>query len=249
VGLVGVLAIVLSAVPSLARSSTVQRIIREGQDATGQTTLRWAVVLPPPGPARRRTPPLTGDAASAGPADTGSMFGRKRRQERRFDQEAMRYQMRERMISIGDDYEIENDRGERVYKLDGKALRIRKTIVFKDMDGRELAKIQERMLHIKDSMEIEGPDGNRIAIVKKALITPLRERWIIKVEDGQDLDVHGNIVDHEYQIERDGVKVAEVSKRWFRIRDTYGVEVAPGENDILILASAAVLDTMAHPAK
>ena len=161
----------------------------------------------------------------------------------------MRYQMRERMISIGDDYEIENDRGERVYKLDGKALRIRKTIVFKDMDGHELAKIQERMLHIKDSMEIEGPDGNRIAIVKKALITPLRERWIIKVEDGQDLDVHGNIVDHEYQIERDGVKVAEVSKRWFRIRDTYGVEVAPGENDILILASAAVFDTMAHPAK
>jgi uncharacterized protein YxjI len=173
----------------------------------------------------------------------------KRRQERRFDREAMRYQMRERMISIGDDYEIENDRGERVYKLDGKALRIRKTIVFKDMDGRELAKIQERMLHVKDSMEIEGPDGNRIAIVKKALITPLRERWIIKVEDDQDLHVEGNIVDHEYQIERDGAKVAEVSKRWFRVRDTYGVEVAPGENDILILASAAVLDTMAHPAK
>ena len=108
----------------------------------------------------------------------------KRREERRFDREAVRYQMRERMISIGDDYDIKDERGERVYKLDGKALRIRKTIVFKDMDGRELAKIQERMLHVKDSMEIEGPDGNRIAIVKKALITPLRERWIIKVEDG-----------------------------------------------------------------
>jgi uncharacterized protein YxjI len=178
-----------------------------------------------------------------------TLFGRKRRQEQRFDQEATRYQMRERMISIGDDYEIENERGERVYKLDGKALRMRKTIVFKDMDGRELAKIQERMLHIKDSMEIEGPDGNRIAIVKKALITPLRERWIIKVEDGQDLHVEGNIVDHEYRIERDGAKVAEVSKRWFRIRDTYGIEVAPGESDILILAATAVLDTMAHPAK
>ena len=177
------------------------------------------------------------------------MFGRKRREERRFDREAVRYQMRQRMISIGDDYNIENDRGERVYKLDGKALRIRKTIVFRDMDGRELAKIQERMLHIKDSMEIEGPDGNRIAIVKKAMITPLRERWIIKVEDGQDLHVQGNIVDHEYQIERDGAKVAEGSKRWFRVRDTYGVEVAPGEDDILILASAAVLDTMVQPAR
>ena len=177
------------------------------------------------------------------------MFGRKRRQQRRFDQEATRYQMRQRMLSIGDDYVIENDRGERVFRLDGKALRIRKTILFEDMDGRELCKIQERMLRIKDSMEIEGPEGNKIAIVKKAMITPLRERWIIKVEDGPDLHIQGNIVDHEYQIERDGAKVAEVSKRWFRVRDTYGVEVAPGENDVLILASAAVLDTMAHPSR
>jgi uncharacterized protein YxjI len=167
------------------------------------------------------------------------MFGSRRRQERRFDREATRYQMRQRMLSIGDDYEIENERGERVFKLDGKALRLRKTILFKDMDG--------RVLHIKDSMEIEGADGNRMAMVKKAMITPFRERWVVKVEDGQDLHVEGNVVDHEYRFERDGAKVAEVSKRWFRIRDTYGVEVAPGENDVLILAAAAVLDTMAHP--
>jgi len=175
------------------------------------------------------------------------MFGRRRRQERQFEREATRYQMRQRMLSIGDDYEIENERGERVFKLDGKALRIRKTILFKDMDGRELAKIQERMLHIKDSMEIEGADGNRMAMVKKAMITPFRERWVVKIEDGQDLHVEGNVVDHEYRFERDGAKVAEVSKRWFRIRDTYGVEVAPDENGVLILAASAVLDTMAHP--
>jgi len=177
------------------------------------------------------------------------MLGRRRREERRFDQSATRYQMRQRMISIGDDYTIENDRGERVFKLDGKALRVRKTIRFEDMDGNELVKIQERMLRVRDSMEIEGPDGNRIAMVHKAMITPLRERWVIDVEGGQDLHAQGNFVDHEYTIERDGEKVAEVSKRWFRVRDTYGVEVAPGENDILILASTAVIDTMAHPAR
>ena len=177
------------------------------------------------------------------------MLGRRRREERRFDQSATRYQMRQRMISIGDDYTIENDRGERAFKLDGKALRVRKTIRFEDMDGQELVKIQERMLRVRDSMEIEGPDGNRIAMVHKAMITPLRERWVIDVEGGQDLHAQGNFVDHEYTIERDGDKVAEVSKRWFRVRDTYGVEVAPGENDILILASTAVIDTMAHPAR
>ena len=175
------------------------------------------------------------------------MFGRERRQERRFGRDATRYQMRQRMISIGDDYTIENDRGERVFKLDGKALRVRKTILFEDMDGHELCKIQERMLRVRDSMEIEGPDGNRIAMVHKAMITPLRERWVIDVDGGQDLHAQGNFVDHEYTIERDGTRVAEVSKRWFRVRDTYGVEVAPDENDILILAATAVIDNMAHP--
>jgi uncharacterized protein YxjI len=75
----------------------------------------------------------------------------------------------------------------------------------------------------------------------------LRERWVVKFEDGPDLHVQGNIVDHEYTIERDGDNVAEISKRWFRVRDTYGVEVAPGENDILILAAVGVIDEMAHP--
>jgi uncharacterized protein YxjI len=187
--------------------------------------------------------------------EAGTLFGRERRHERREerrearagDREATRYQMRQRMISIGDDYVIENERGEHVFRLDGKALRIRKTIRFEDMHGQELCKIQERMLRVKDSMEIEDPGGHRMALVQKAMIEPLRERWTVKVEDGPDLRVQGNIVDHEYTIERDGQRVAEVSKRWFRVRDTYGVEITPGENDILILASTAVIDTMAHP--
>src|ERR1700757_3884513 len=171
----------------------------------------------------------------------------RRRQERQEARDDTRYQMRQRMISIGDDYEIENDRGERVFRGDGKALRVRKTLLFEDMQGRELCKIQERMLRAKDSMEIEDPGGNRVAMVKKAIIAPLRERWVVKIEDGPDLHVQGNIVDHEYTIERDKDKVAEVSKRWFRVRDTYGVEVRPGEHDILILAVTSALDEMAHP--
>src|SRR6201996_7419065 len=105
-----------------------------------------------------------------------AMFGRERRQERRAarmgDPQVTRYQMRQRMLSIGDDFVIENDRGERAFKLDGKALRLRKTFLFEDMDGRELCKIQERMLRVKNSMEIEDPGGHRMALVQKAVIEP-----------------------------------------------------------------------------
>ena len=108
-------------------------------------------------------------------------------------------------------------------------------------------KIQERMLHVRDTMEIEDRNGNRVATVKKALITPLRDRWTVKVADGPDLEVKGNILEHEYTIEDGRAKAAEVSKKWFRVADTYGVEVAPGQDPAVILAVTAVLDTMAHP--
>ena len=176
-----------------------------------------------------------------------------RREERRDDRQpgrqgggANRYQMRQKMVSIGDDFWIEDERGQRVFKVDGKALRVRQTLVFEDAHGRELCRIQERMMRIKDSMEIEGPNGERVAMVKKALITPVRERWVVKVENGPDLEVHGNILDHEYSIGEGRDKVAEVSEKWFRLRDSYGVEIDPGQNDVLILAVAVCIDEMAH---
>jgi uncharacterized protein YxjI len=159
---------------------------------------------------------------------------------------ATHYRMRQKLVSIGDDYWIENDQGERVYKVDGKALRIRKTLSLEDSQGHELYKIQEKMLHVRDSMSIEDANGHTVATVKKAMISPLRERWHVDVKDGHDLDVKGNIVDHEYKLEDGHTKVAEVSKRWFRFADRYGIEVAEGRDPAFVIAVAAVLDTTAH---
>lgn len=172
---------------------------------------------------------------------------RRRKEKRQASSQASRYQMRQKMVSIGDDFWIENEQGQRVFKVDGKALRVRDTLVFEDAHGKELCKIREKMLRVKDSMEIEGPGGDRLAMVKKALISPLRDRWTVKIGDGPDLDVQGNILDHEYSIEEGRRnKVAEISKKWFRVRDTYGVEVAPDQNDVVILAVTTAIDTMAH---
>jgi uncharacterized protein YxjI len=156
-----------------------------------------------------------------------------------------RYRMREKLFAIGDDYWIETEDGRRAYKVNGKALRIRQTFVLEDQSGGELLKIQKKMLHVRDTMKIEH-DGDTVATVKKALITPLRDRFSIDLEHGGELSAKGNIVDHEYEIERDGQKVAEVSKRWFRVRETYGIEVAPGENDALILAATVCIDEMSR---
>jgi uncharacterized protein YxjI len=157
--------------------------------------------------------------------------------------------MRQRLVAFGDDFYIEDEQGQKAFKVDGKVLRVRDTLVFRDMQGNKLAQIQERMLRVKDTMEIEGPDGKTLATVKKALITPLRDRWTVKIKGGPDLDVQGNILDHEYRIGEGREKVGEVSKKWFRLRDTYGVEVAEGQDDVIILAVTVAIDIMAHPTR
>jgi uncharacterized protein YxjI len=153
-----------------------------------------------------------------------------------------RFLMREKLLSIGDDYWIENERGERAYKVNGKALRVRKTFVLEDASGVEVARIQERKLTIRDKIAIER-DGDTVATVHKALVG-IRDRFAIGVERGADMKAHGNVVDHEYEIERDGDTVATISKKWFRVREAYGVDVAPGEDAALILALTVAIDSL-----
>lgn len=155
-----------------------------------------------------------------------------------------RYQMRQRMLSIGDDYWIEDGQGQRAFRVDGKALRLRQTFVLEDAEGNEVAKIQERKLSLRDKMAIER-GGDSIATVRKALVG-IRDRFSVDLASGGELRAKGNFVDHEYEIERGGSTVANVSKRWFRVRDTYGVEIQPGEDDALVLAIAVCVDALSH---
>jgi uncharacterized protein YxjI len=116
-------------------------------------------------------------------------------------QAGTRYLLREKLLSLGDDFWIENDRGERIFKV-----------------------------------------GDKVATVKKAFVTPVRDRFTVDLEGGGDLEVEGNILDHEYQITRGGVPVANISKRWFRVRDSYGVAVVAGQDDALVLAVTVCID-------
>jgi uncharacterized protein YxjI len=152
-----------------------------------------------------------------------------------------RYLLREKMLSFGDDFWIENDRGERIFKVDDKVLRARDTVIIKNAAGEELLKLKKRLLRARDTMAIER-GNDKVATVKKALVTPLRDRFTVELEGGGELAVEGNLLDHEYQITRDGIPVANISKRWFRVRDSYGVAVVPGQDDALVLAVTVCID-------
>ena len=154
-----------------------------------------------------------------------------------------RFQMREKLLAIGDDFWIEDENGDRVFKVDGKAIRFRDTFVLEDASGNEVARIKEKKLAVRDTMTIEI--GGREAKVHKRMLG-IRDRYVVDFDEGEDYKTKGNLLDHEYEIERDGKKVAEISKKWFRLRDTYGVEIEAGQDAALVLAITVCVDAMAR---
>jgi uncharacterized protein YxjI len=157
----------------------------------------------------------------------------------------MRYLVRERLFSVTDDFWVTDEQGNEVFLVDGKALRLRETFELKDDAGQQLATIHKRFLTFTDAIEIEH-DGAVVAIVHKAVVSPLHHRAIIDIPGGGRLEAVGNIIDKDFSIRAGRLAVARVSRSWFRIRDTYGVDVAPGENDALIVCIAICLDRIHH---
>jgi uncharacterized protein YxjI len=156
-----------------------------------------------------------------------------------------RLQVRERLFAFGDDFWIENARGRRVYLVDGKALRLRDTLLFKDLQGQERYKLQDKVARVRETMTLYDAAGGTAATIKKAMITPLRDRYTVDVPGQAGLETQGNILHHEYTVEQGGRRVASISKSWFRIRDTYGIEVVPGTIDpLLAVAMSVAIDMM-----
>ena len=160
----------------------------------------------------------------------------------------MRYLMRERILSWGDDFKIKDADGRDVFYVDGKVLSIGDKLSFKDMSGNEQVLIDQKLLSIGKQYEIIR-GGKTIAVVKKHLFTLFRQRFTVDVPGPDDLEAKGNFLDHEYAFERGGRDVARVSKKWFSLADTYAVDIDADEDDVLILAAAVVIDLVSHPDK
>ena len=153
----------------------------------------------------------------------------------------MRYVIRERFFRLGEDSDITDESGQPVLHVDGKVLTLRDRLVLRDPSGREVAEVQRKLIALRPKYEI-SVGGQEVAEVRKHFFTPFRDSFTIDIPGPEDLEMTGNLLDHEFTIRRGDQTVATVSKRWFTLRDTYGVEVAEGEDNLLILASVLALD-------
>ena len=158
----------------------------------------------------------------------------------------MRFVLKHKLLSFGDDFYVRDESGNNVYFVDGKAFSFGDQLSFQDLEGNELAYIKQRVFSWGKTYEITR-GGELVAVVKKELFAFFHHRFTVDVPGPDDLEAEGNFTDHEYVFQRAGRVVATVSKRWFALGDTYGIEIADGEDPVLILACAVVVDQACHP--
>jgi uncharacterized protein YxjI len=157
----------------------------------------------------------------------------------------MRYVMKQRLFAWGDDFHILDADGRQVFFVDGKAFSFGDQLSFQDLAGNELASIRQKVFSFGHTYEIYRDDA-LVAVVKKELFTFFSCRFVVDVPGPDDLEANGDFMDHEYAFTRGGTRVATISKQWFAWSDTYGVDIADGEDDLLILASTVVIDMVCH---
>lgn len=151
------------------------------------------------------------------------------------------YVIRERFFALGDDFDVLDEHGAKVYRVDGKVFSVRGRVVIEDPAGAEVASVHRQLVALRPTYEIRI-GGEKAAEVRKKLFTPFRDKFTIDVPGPDDLEMKGDLLDHEYVIERGGREVASVSKRWLSLRDTYAVQVAAEVEPLLVIGSVLALD-------
>ncbi len=155
------------------------------------------------------------------------------------------YQLRRQLLAIGEDFWVRDAQGENVFKLDGKLLTLTQTFVLEDVNGNEVARMKAELLTLRRTMDIQR-GGQVVATVKKAFINLLGQRFTVDIAGDGELHAQGDILNHEFQIEANGQAVASVSKQWFAAEFMYGIAIAPGQDDVLMLCIAIAIDEMSE---
>jgi uncharacterized protein YxjI len=155
------------------------------------------------------------------------------------------FQLRRQLFAIGEDFWIRNAQGQNVYKLDGKVLALTQTFALEDVNGNEVARMHREMLTLRRTMDIER-GGQVVATVKKAFINLLGQSYMVDIAGDGELHAQGDILNHEFQVNAGEQVVATISKQWFAAEFMYGIAIAPGQDEVLLLCCAVAIDEMSE---
>jgi uncharacterized protein YxjI len=159
----------------------------------------------------------------------------------------MRYVIKEKFWSWGDDFYLFDDQQRQAFFVDGEAFSWGNKLSFQDLDGNELAFISQKLLSWMPTYEIYR-NGTLFAQVKKEF-SWFKKKFMLDVRGPNDYMIEGSFWLHDYTFTRSSRCVATVSKAVWTWADTYGIEIVDGEDEVAILCAAIVIDQVLHDEK
>ncbi|MCC5828777.1 MAG: LURP-one-related family protein [Phycisphaeraceae bacterium] len=157
---------------------------------------------------------------------------------------AMIYMLKQKIFSLATRFVIKDGNEQDAFYVEGKIFSWGNKLSVTDVSGREVAFIAQRLMSWRPRYEIQR-DGQVIATVIREF-TFFKARYSIEVPGSDHYAIQGDIWSHEYVINHNHQLAASVSKRFWSWSDTYGIEIQPGEDDVLILCAAVVIDLVCH---
>jgi len=152
----------------------------------------------------------------------------------------MKYALKQKWFSMSNDFPIVDEKGLEAFRVDGSAVQGNTRISFRDRKDTELAFISQKMHSTGPAFEIYHGDDLQ-AVVRKDNFSRNHCKFSADVSAPDDLHAEGNLNAREYTFTREGRPVGRVSKSLFGT-GSYGVEVGRGEDELVLLASAFVID-------
>jgi uncharacterized protein YxjI len=155
------------------------------------------------------------------------------------------YHVRESRLAIGDDYVVERDPGGRIFVVDGRFLRVRESLTIKDIHGAEAFQVQGTLLGVKNVLKLSR-GGAVIATVRKQTPESGPEQYVVDLPGSERVEVIGSPADRAYSLSYRGYLVATVTHAWMPLGSGYRVQVAPEQDDDVVLAVTVCLDVMSR---
>jgi uncharacterized protein YxjI len=157
----------------------------------------------------------------------------------------MRFQIQQRVFSLGDTYDILDEQGQPAFQVKSHLLSFGHSMDLLDSTGVQVAHIQQRVLSFHPEYHISR-GGQDVAVVRKKLFTLLHDRFTIEGEAGA-FEMTGDWLNWNYSITQNGQTVAQIGKQFAVFHDRYGVDIAEGADVPTILCLVIVMDEVAHP--
>ena len=145
--------------------------------------------------------------------------------------------LKKKILSVREHYNLEDRNGTKLGEADGNFIKLPAKFTVMDNNGSVLMRVEGKVFSLHRQFTFYDNVGQELGIMKKKIVKLIGEEYWVEKDGVEFMRIFGNFTEHDYQMEVNGAQVAEVHKKWFRIRDQLGVSIT-GEADHRVVIGA-----------